>query len=726
MVRELALNSALRAFDAPALRTLADYLEPFEAKGEQWLIREGESTRSLIMVLEGAARISRGSVQVGTVGPGQYFGEASLTSNAVRSTSVLAVGPMRLVRLTGEAYDILKEEHPELSVALTETFLETVGQRLTAMTESFSALLRDRSLPRRPVLQIRISGRYQAIRNGTLLEDLLPPIVDGEPVVAGLVNNRAMSLSTPMTGGASVEPLTRAHWEGRRIYHHSLALLLMEAAYRIDPTLRVRMGASVGFAQRVTVDGAIPSLKALADRVQDKMGELARQNTPLLEEWWTVEEAQEHFEQAGWHDAAQLLSTWRGAAVPLVSYGHVFALRMTPLVTNAQHMTGFKVVPIDDALVLVYELDASKAVAAFTTQDTPLMEGPEPTEMQTVDVMSEARAMSRQTVLMTAPHQLWLGTLGITSVGAFNLACIDGDVAQLIRVSESYQEKRLGVIADEISARSNDVKMVCIAGPSSSGKTTFIKRLTVQLQVNGVHPVSLNLDDYYVDRTRTPRSEDGDYDFEALEALDLSLLEEHLAMLVRGEPVTTPRYDFAKGKSERQGGPTIQLGPRDLLLIEGIHAINPRLFASVDLDEVFRVFVCPLAQLPFDRATRVHTSDVRLLRRIVRDRHGRNWNAAQTIHRWPKVRRGERRHIFPFQGQADMIFDSSLVYELSVLKVFAERYLLEVPKNDSAHTTAYRLMNLLDRIIPIYPDHVPGTSLLREFIGGSAFDRLRV
>jgi uridine kinase len=278
------------------------------------------------------------------------------------------------------------------------------------------------------------------------------------------------------------------------------------------------------------------------------------------------------------------------------------------------------------------------------------------------------------------------------------------------------------VIADEILNRIEDLDVVCIAGPSSSGKTTFIRRLTVQLQVNGISPVGLGMDDYYVDREQTPRDASGDYDFEALSALRLDLFQEHLRRLLAGEAVKTARYRFKDGKSDPEGGPRIGLGARDVLLIEGIHGLNPELLGAVAPQRVFRIFVCPLLQLPFDHLTTVHASDVRLVRRIVRDRHARGIRAQETIERWPKVRIGERKHIYPHQLNADAVYDSSLVYELAVLRVYAERYLLEVPRDHAAYTTAYRLMHLLDRFVSIYPDQVPPTSLLREFIGGSGFE----
>ena len=233
--------------------------------------------------------------------------------------------------------------------------------------------------------------------------------------------------------------------------------------------------------------------------------------------------------------------------------------------------------------------------------------------------------------------------------------------------------------------------------------------------------LALSPDDYYVDREDTPKDDKGEYDYEAFEALRTDLLADHFRRLLSGETVKTAHYDFSTGTSHPTGGPDIHLGPKDILMLEGIHGLNPRLLDGIPEQSAFRIFACPLAQLPFDRLTRVHASDVRLLRRIVRDRHSRGYTAAANILRWTSVRDGERKHIFPFQHHADEVFDSSLIYELSVLKVFAERYLLEVPQSHPAYTTAFRLLALLDRFVTIYPDHVPPTSILREFIGGSYF-----
>ena len=311
---------------------------------------------------------------------------------------------------------------------------------------------------------------------------------------------------------------------------------------------------------------------------------------------------------------------------------------------------------------------------------------------------------------------------GVRSVGSFNRLCIDGSVSEAIRIAEGFHEKRLGGIADTIAVR-NGVRVITIAGPSSSGKTTFIRRLDVQLRIVGVRPVYISLDDSYVDRERTARGPDGEYDFEVLEALDVPLLCDHVVRLLRGERVRTPRYDFVAGKSMREGGRELAIARDEVLMLEGIHGLNPRLLGDVVAHaQVFRIFIQPMTALPLDHASRVSSSDLRLLRRIVRDRRARGTTPEANITRWPSVRRGERFHIFPFVGQADVVFDTSLVYEPSVLKTYAERYLLEVPKDHPAHATAIRLRRMIDHFVAIDGAHVPPTSILREFIGDSGFE----
>lgn len=576
---------------------------------------------------------------------------------------------------------------------------------------------------------VRVSGELRTVGEGSSFGELLPRDLDQLPVVAALVDGKAYSLTTLVTANCSVEPLTPHSWEGRRIQRRSLALLVLEAAVSVAPGARIKMGPSVGFGQRILVsNGKQFDLAGFGVRLEARLRELVGENPSLSEETWAPEEAREYFAARGLGDAEQLLRTWRDPVVPLVSYGTVRAIETGPMLPNPRGVGEFYVLCDEDFLLLVYGRrpptlpKPSRSMPAIALSDVGEAHQRSVSGSTQSFLISQARTSGGASHDVGFEEQTWLRAIGGTSVGSFNHACVGGSVANLIRVCEGFQEKRIMLIADAIDARRKDIDIVCIAGPSSSGKSTFIKRLCVQLEVNGITPLALGLDDYYTDRDKTPLDTDGDYDFEALEAIQLELLHDHVARLLRAEAVVTPRYDFKAGRSRADEGHRIQLGADDVLLIEGIHGLNPSLLGAVPATRVFRIFVCPLMQLAFDHASRVHASDVRLIRRIVRDRHARGNDAAQTIARWPKVRAGERRHIYPYQSHADAVFDSSLVYELSVLRVYAERYLLEVPRNSPSYPTAFRLIHMLDRFVSIYPDHVPPTSILREFVGGSGFE----
>ncbi|HET8732961.1 MAG TPA: nucleoside kinase, partial [Anaeromyxobacteraceae bacterium] len=575
---------------------------------------------------------------------------------------------------------------------------------LDRLTGDVGLLIAGRSLPRAAELTVQVLGEERRVRTGTRLEALLPPEVDGDPVVAGLLGQKPVSLATPVFSATTVAPLTLSHWEGRRIYASSLGLLLLEAAQQVAPDLPVRLGPSRGPRQLVELEGEPGESRAeLAARLQERMERLAAADAPFRCESWTTDEATGWFEERGWDDAARLLRTRRQATVRLSSCGQVYALAMGPLLPSTGALRGFSVAPDEENGGLVLALGAR--------------------DPRNGHPVSGARPAAARDGEMIREHQGWLDAMGVTSVGAFNDLCIDGRVTQLIRVAEGFHEKRIGHLADAIAAARDRIRVICIAGPSSSGKSTFIKRLRVQLEIDGVRPVGLSLDDYYVDRARTPRGPGGDWDFEALEAIDLALLRAQVGRLLAGEAVRTAWFDFLAGTSHPEGRPPLQLRAGDVLMLEGIHGLDPRLLGDLlGAGEVFRIFVQPATTLPFDRLTRVSATDVRLLRRIVRDRHQRGYSAAENILRWPAVQAGEQAHIFPHHHEADAVFDSTLIYEPAVLKVFAERYLLEVPRSHPAYPTAHRLRALVDRFVSIYPDHVPPTSLIREFIGGSGFE----
>ena len=316
-------------------------------------------------------------------------------------------------------------------------------------------------------------------------------------------------------------------------------------------------------------------------------------------------------------------------------------------------------------------------------------------------------------------HHRWQAILGLRTVGDLNKVIKDGRSNELIQLSEALQEKKIAQIADEI-ARRNGIKMVLIAGPSSSGKTTTCKRLSVQLAINGIHPIGISLDDYFLDRDQTPLDENGDYDFEHLHALNIPLLNEQMNALFRGEEVELPRYNFQKGKSEWSGR-KLKLKGNEVLVLEGIHALNPELTAQIPDYQIFRVYASALTTILLDNHNYIPTTDNRLLRRIVRDYKYRGVSAQETIRRWPSVRKGENRWIFPFQENADAMFNSAMLFELAVIKQQAEPLLEEVPENCVEYAEAYRLRKFLRYIRPIPLDQIPPTSLLREFLGGSSF-----
>lgn len=663
------------------------------------VVQEGGRDRTLYLVLEGEAEASRGGVVVARMLPGEYFGELGLLVEAPRAATVTATAPLLVATLALDAYRALAAAHPAVALRLTERFVAGLRTRLTDVSDSLGALLRERSLPRRARLQVTVLGHRKDVPTGVAVGALLPATVGDLPVVAALIDRRPVSLGERVTSPCTIAAITPATADGERIHRRGLALLLLEAARRVDPTVELAFGHSLGFGQRVRVRGRIKDeLPALAARLEDELAALVAADLPVREELWYVDEAREYFTDAGWPEVGALLESWLGPLVPVSTFGQVHALALDPVGPSAGALGGARVLPEDGELLLVYP-----PVSAARPVDD--------------DELRRTRAILQR---MTSVQERWLDALGVDSVGAFNRLCVGGKVSDLIRVAEGYHERRVSEIADQI--RHSGARLVAIAGPSSSGKTTFIKRLRTQLQVLGATPYELSLDDYYVDRERTPRDASGEYDFEAFDALEVELLTDHLGRLCGGEEVELPRYDFRRGASVRKTGRTVQLGADDVLLAEGIHGLNPRLAELVPAGAVFAVFVCPLTQLPFDRLSRVHTSDVRLLRRIVRDRHGRGHDAASSIARWPSVRAGERRHIFPYQHRADAVFDTSLIYELSVLKVYAQRYLLEVPTAHPSYTMAYRLQQLLERFVPIYPDHVPPTSIVREFIGASGFE----
>ena len=705
----LARNPALARLGAEDFASVCELLDQTVLSPGTVVIREDDHGAEMYFVLEGEAQIARRGLELRALRPGDHFGELALLGFARRAATVEVRHPLRVARLGRDHYLELALNRPHTALRLVEALLATVGENLVSMTDSVNQLLGERALPRRTEVTVSIDGAPRVVATGTRAAELLPAEVDGELVVACLLASRPVALSTPVVSDAWLSPLTLATSDGREVFRRSAGLLVLEAAAQALPTTLVRLGPTLDTAQHIELELGGESVAEVAARLGRALAHLIATRVPFHEEIWTVEEARAQLASRGWSDAAAMLEIWRDATVAMVGCGRTYALRTEPVVPHAGVLEGISIDVIEgDGIVLRF---GPRGVRKLT---------PVPGTASELEVEARAPRWGGEMVIAERP---WHVALGVTSIGEFNRSCVSGNVAEIIRVAEGFHEKRLGRLADAIAARRDQVRVITIAGPSSSGKTTLIKRLITQLEVVGLRPYAVSLDDYYVDREHTPRDAAGEYDFEGLEALDLARLQEDLRELLRGGRVRTPRFDFKAGRSLPGEGPELHLERDEVLLLEGIHGLNPALVGdAVPPAQQFRVFIHPALGLPIDRLSRVSPYDLRLLRRIVRDRHTRNISAADNIMRWPSVRRGEVLHIYPFLPNADVVFDSSLVYEPSVIKVFAERYLLEVPSRHVAHTTAHRLRHLVDRFVTIYPDHVPPTSILREFIGGSGFE----
>ena len=707
LVDALARCELLRSFSPGERAAFAAYLNPLAAEPGTNVVTEGELSVEMYFLLEGSVRIAREQLVLRSMHAGDVFGEIGLVSERPRVATVTAMTRLWLARLSRPDYQRMLADSPALANRFLQHLVALVGGELISMTENVRLLLNERSLLRRTVIEVRRDELIEEIPTGSQLKDLVPAWHQGARVVAALVDRKAVSLSTRLFASATLEPLTTAHWEGQEIFRRSAGLALLEAGHQMVPALVLRLGAVRGANQEIELETA-GDVTALAAALNAALEQLVAADRPFREEQWAVEEARHHFLENGWQDAARQLHIWRLATVPLVSCGAVYTPSMGPVLPSTGELKEVRVLADNGTLLLHLGEELGRHLPRPKAELEGALDRRLPPPPDDGDMVRD--------------HRAWLERMGVTGVGAFNDLCVSGGVNQLIRVCESFHEKRLGRLADLIAARREAVRVICVAGPSSSGKTTFIKRMSVQLQVNGVRPVELSLDDYYMDREKTVRDAQGEYDFEALEAIDVTLLRQHLSRLLSGERVRIARYDFLQGRSHPEGGPELELSPDSVLMLEGVHGLNPALLGEeVPPSAVFRVFLHPAITLRFDRLARVSTADLRLLRRIVRDRHSRGHDAANSIRRWPSVRRGERLHIFPFMPHAHAVFDSSLVYEMSVLKVYADRYLLEVPPDHPSFTTAHRLRALLDSFVSIYPDQVPPTSLLREFIGGSGF-----
>jgi uridine kinase len=548
-----------------------------------------------------------------------------------------------------------------------------------------------------PQIEVHLDGQRLPVKAGEKIGDLLKryPPKGGRPLAAKL-NQHVVSLDTPIRYGCHITPVGYGHREGTAVYRRSACLILYEAIKELYPQARVKVGQSLagGYYFDLQADPPLPP-EALPE-IEARMRLIVAENRPFQRQIVTAEEAREYFHGEGYEDKVQLLTTTRWIEVRLVGCGVFQDIQYGPVVPHAGYIDQFAIVPYPPGFVLRFPDQRAEG---------PLVEvSPEPGLFQ---IHKETKD--------------WNRILGVVNVGQLNEACLSGEITEVIKIAEGFHEKKIAGFADVVAQRRDKVRLVLIAGPSSSGKTTFSKRLMVQLRVNGLRPVTLSTDNYFLGRAETPLDEHGKPDFECLEAVDVPLFNQHLEQLLAGRQVDVPIYDFFTGNRSSRTQ-SMQLGPDDILIVEGIHGLNPKLTASVPAENKLKIYISALTQLSLDDHNRIMTTDVRLIRRIVRDRKTRGHSASRTLNMWYSVLRGERQNIFPFQESADLMFNSTLIYEPAVLRLYAERFLMEVPSDDEAFGEAYRLLQFLRMFVPVFADEVPHTSILREFVGGSTFE----
>ena len=508
------------------------------------------------------------------------------------------------------------------------------------------------------------------------------------------VNNKVEGMHYRIYNAREVEFLNLTSPSGQRAYTRSLFFVLCKALHDLYDPATVSIDIPVSNGYYVDLNIGRPVTLDDAGRIRRRMQEIIDAALPIHRYETTTDEAIKMFEKLHTFSKVKLLKSIGRIYTTYYEIDGYIDYYYGALLTNTSQLYLFGLEKYYDGLLLRI---------------------PSPAHPEELGEMVHQDKMFG----IFKEHHRWQDILGLRTIGDLNEAIDKGYSPQLIQISEALQEKKISQIADEIAQR-RGIRMVLIAGPSSSGKTTTCKRLSVQLAVNGIWPVPISLDDYFLDRDKTPLDEKGDYDFEHLHALNLPLLNEQMNALFRGEEIELPRYNFQTGRSEKSGR-RLRLRDNEVLVVEGIHALNPELMSQVRNDQIFRVYASALTTLLLDKHNYIPTTDNRLLRRIIRDNKYRGVSAVETIRRWPSVRAGENRWIFPYQENADAMFNTAMLFELAVIKQQAEPLLEQVPESAPEHAEAYRLLKFLRYIKPIPETQIPPTSLLREFLGGSSF-----
>lgn len=551
---------------------------------------------------------------------------------------------------------------------------------------------------------------YEKVTLGTTLQTFAQSICpngleDGTPVLAALVDNKLKPLDYKIINPHNVLFIGYDHTDGRRTYIRSLCFVLQKVVREMFPDkvlvvdYSLPSGLYCEIREKVHMDDGRPSIYFVTDeeveQIADQMRKVIDADLPFGKTMMSLEECCRIFERQHQSEKVKLMKTLGRFNYNVYTLDGCVDTFYGPLIPSTGLLSTFDLMAFNDGFCLQYPMEGD------TDRVLP---------------------MKRQSKLATAlkEHSDWCSIMGVHGVGKLNKAVLSGKIVDLINLSEALHERKYAEIADQIYARRGSVKIVFIAGPSSSGKTSTSKRLALQCRILGMNPRVIELDNYFVERDKTPLDENGEYDFEALGAMDLDLLGRQLNELLEGKEVEIPRFDFKEGRKYFEGN-LMQLHEKDILIMEGIHALNPAMIPGVDPSKVFRVYASALTSLSIDENNNISTSDNRMLRRMIRDNRTRGVIPEDTIMRWKSVRRGENRNIFPFQENADAIFNSAHIFELPVLKYYAEPLLRRIPPHSPAFTEARRMLKFLDYIVALSPAEmaaIPPTSILREFIAG--------
>lgn len=548
------------------------------------------------------------------------------------------------------------------------------------------------------MIQIRCKNNKKTlnVEIGSTLSDVFRKLNISMPYgpISAKVNNKVEGMHFRLYHNKDIEFLDMHSASGSRAYTRTLFFVLCKAVHDLYPdgSVVIDIPVSNGYYCDLKIGQEVND--DICNALRSRMQQIISEALPITRHEAPMEEVMKMFADLGAHSKVELLRTSGRLYTTYYDIGGYLDYFYGTLLTNTSQLYLFGLEKYYDGLLLrIPSLQNAAVLGEVTRQD------------KMFEIFKE--------------HHRWQDILGMGTVGAFNAAVENGLANSIVNVSEALQEKKIAAIAEQIAARKG-VKMVLIAGPSSSGKTTTCKRLSIQLLTCGIRPVPISLDDYFVDRENTPLQPNGDYDYESLYALNLPLLNKQLAALFRGEEVELPRYNFQTGRSEKSGQ-KLQMLPGDVLVVEGIHALNPELTAQIPDDMKFRVYASALTTILLDTHNYIPTTDNRLLRRIIRDYKYRGCSAEDTIRRWPSVRAGENKWIFPYQENADVMFNTAMIYELAVIKKQADPVLEAVPENCDEYAEAYRLKKFLGYFHAVDYDKLPPTSLLREFLGGSTF-----